>query len=241
MTCNISSSPPLHEAPPLYTARASDPETASIHSAAPSYTSEAPSYHSEASGTYRSVDQNSTPNPTTTNTTNLGSNLAPPASNNSNRDVWRSSSSARAKLSEVDVQAYKIPPWSSVRSSPQERHYHSVAHRRALAAANNNKDKSSSSEALRVRLPPVNCGEDILEEDPYLVGSEAADRARRERLIGEGRGEEVLRREDKAWDFMISQMADWEVRQRSWTKFKSQAEKTGLFRRRVGIFGVGKW
>ena len=39
-------------------------------------------------------------------------------------------------------------------------------------------------------------------EDPYLVGEEAASRARRERLAREN-GDEILYREDRRWDFFL--------------------------------------
>lgn len=39
-------------------------------------------------------------------------------------------------------------------------------------------------------------------EDPYLVGEEAAARARRERLAREN-GDDVLQREDRRWDWFL--------------------------------------
>lgn len=39
-------------------------------------------------------------------------------------------------------------------------------------------------------------------EDPYLVGEEAAARARRERLAREN-GDDVLQKEDRRWDWFL--------------------------------------
>lgn len=231
MTCNISGPARFFEAPPLYTARPSDPEVASIRSEAPSYRSQAPSYHSETTGlptttTYRSSTQIST------HSTRQAS------SNHNSRDTWRS---ARSQLSDVDVRAYSIPTWSNVRSH-QERTLLSVAHRRAVAAAAATAISSPPARgSLRVRLPPTNCEEVILEEDPYLVGTEAANQARKERLTSNG-DEDTLLQEDKAWNFMLGQMSDWEARERSWQKFrKESSRKPGFLRRRLAVLGTGKW
>lgn len=65
-------------------------------------------------------------------------------------------------------------------------------------------------------------------EDPELVGEEAADRARRERLRREG--DEVLVREDRRWDWLLSQMDDWSAREKSWKRFRESREKKGMER-----------
>lgn len=65
-------------------------------------------------------------------------------------------------------------------------------------------------------------------EDPELVGEDAAERARRERLRREG--DEVLLREDKRWDWMLAQMDDWEVREKSWKKFRETSERKRMER-----------
>lgn len=43
-------------------------------------------------------------------------------------------------------------------------------------------------------------------EDPYLVGEEAAARARRERLARENPGDDVLHREDRRWDWFLGML-----------------------------------
>ncbi|KAK2075056.1 hypothetical protein P8C59_009214 [Phyllachora maydis] len=69
-------------------------------------------------------------------------------------------------------------------------------------------------------------------EDPYLVGEEAAARARRERLAREN-GDAILIREDRRWDFLLAQMNDWEERQRSWTRFRRQVDSHAASRGRL--------
>lgn len=88
-------------------------------------------------------------------------------------------------------------------------------------------------------------------EDEELVGKEAAEQARQERL---GWGREVLIREDKRWDWLLGkfcysgnirnpsqhhtdQMKDWEEREKSWNKFRMEVEqgKRGKLARRLGL------
>jgi hypothetical protein len=70
-------------------------------------------------------------------------------------------------------------------------------------------------------------------EDPYLVGEEAARRARTQRVYREMclRGEEAQRYESRSWDFMHSQMADWEERQQSWSGYRRRVGQTKLLGR----------
>jgi len=72
------------------------------------------------------------------------------------------------------------------------------------------------------------------------VGEEAATRARDQRLYRERclRGEEALRNENKGWDFMMAQMADWEERERSWMRFRESVRGPGrrtMLARRIGV------
>jgi len=63
-------------------------------------------------------------------------------------------------------------------------------------------------------------------EDPYLVGEEAAARARAERLARErSLGDEALIREDRRWDWFLAQMKDREERERSWKRFRRDVDK----------------
>ena len=64
-------------------------------------------------------------------------------------------------------------------------------------------------------------------EDPDLVGHVAASAARERRLylartVAERRQHDAraLRDEDRSWDFMLAQMADWKERERSWERFR---------------------
>lgn len=77
-------------------------------------------------------------------------------------------------------------------------------------------------------------------EDPALVGEAAAARARQQRLYREAclRHDDSVRlvQESKTWDFMLSQMADWEERERSWGRFRADVE---VRQGRIGAMGVG--
>ena len=131
--------------------------------------------------------------------------------------------------------------------NPQARQYHNIAARRAssqsirdqndLLAAGAHRDPVKAVKSLvAVReLEEFGCELSGIEgkrlrplEDPELVGEDAADRARRDRLRREG--DEVLLREDRRWDWMLAQMEDWEVREKSWGQFRRTAEKKRLER-----------
>jgi len=73
-------------------------------------------------------------------------------------------------------------------------------------------------------------------EDPLLVGEEEAERARKERLARE-KGDAILVREDKRWDWLLSQMKDWDEREKSWQKFRIDLSesKTSKLSRRIGM------
>ncbi|KAL5349743.1 hypothetical protein ACLOAV_004773 [Pseudogymnoascus australis] len=191
--------------PPAYTPRAPSPpraldiETASILSAAPSYFSTAPPY--------------SAASPRPPQSTSRNPSLA---------DYYHTS-------------------WSR-HATPSSRHYDAIAERRARAASE--RDTADLLAAARVTRDPVRAARMVVEEreraefgvgeeegrrvrpleDGELVGEEAAEKARRERLAREG--VEVLVREDKRWDWLLSQMNDWEERERSWKRFKKQKERT---------------
>lgn len=238
----------LSDLPPLYTARSFDIETTSVRSAAPSYTSAAPSYHS-GSGTLPAI-AGSDPAVVQHSSHHLTARIAPSrrqasnaarASRDGNRNTWRA---ARPRLVvEPDVRACNIPSWSSVRSSHQEKLYRSVAHRRTSAAAASAAAAAaappSGMGSLRPRASTI-CCENILEEDPYVLlgGEAAAERARMDRLTKKQRDDEALAQEGRSWDFMLKQMADWDAREKSWTKFRREAEKPGLFRGRNGLLGL---
>ncbi|KAI9704768.1 MAG: hypothetical protein M1836_006548 [Candelina mexicana] len=241
MTCNITHTPHLPEPLPLYTR---DPdETASIRSSAPSYTSEAPSYHSYtpqrpalhtrsitlATSTAPTIDGRPTPR------------FAPGFRHGS-----------QGAVSDVEAHTYNVASWSSVTSGHQARHYQNVANRRATIAS----AESERQAVAAVLSPTKNAGVllGVLEEeheeeeeddedksmrpneDPALVGEEAAQKAKMRRLYLERcKGEEVLQRETKSWDFMLGQMADWKEREKSWNKFREEAVFNRSLGRRLGL------
>ncbi|KAI8632837.1 hypothetical protein F5Y19DRAFT_331802 [Xylariaceae sp. FL1651] len=232
-----------------------DFETASIRSAAPSYISEAPSYHtlppSEAVPAY------TPPSSTSTTTSSSQPSITPrqsspmlPLTPVAPRSTFTPGAGLppiprRAEASSTpSLSQFRIPSWSSMSNgNPQARHYQSVANRR-VAAASATPSASSVEGALRAALSRINAANaDGAEEDgrvrpledPYLVGEEAAARARRERLARK-HGDEILIREDRRWDWWHAQMRDVDERERSWNAFRSNIENGSRrkFARRFG-------
>ncbi|KAI9774519.1 MAG: hypothetical protein M1840_002766 [Geoglossum simile] len=97
--------------------------------------------------------------------------------------------------------------WSSIQGH-QSRAYLSVANRRAA--------RPQPSHIPVPRLP-------LHSADPASPSDSPAPsmEARRER------DEEALREESKSWEFMLSQMADWDEREREWRKFRAGVEERG--------------
>ncbi|KAI0886032.1 uncharacterized protein GGS22DRAFT_187263 [Annulohypoxylon maeteangense] len=236
---------------------AEDFETASIRSAAPSYISEAPSYHSTLP-TNESVPEY-TPRESQTTT----SATSPPRYATSSSMLNLSSTPTPTPMTSTfapgaglprlpsprrdvpHLSHFQIPSWSSMASNPQARHYQRVAHRRVSAAANGGRWGGVES-ALRSAIERINANaaaaaadaEDDPDkvrplEDPYLVGEEAAARARRERLARQN-GDEVLYREERRWDWFLGQTRDWDERNRSWGAFSTTIDSRGRLARRFG-------
>jgi hypothetical protein len=246
MTCNITSTPLYPEPLPLYSRN--DPDTVSIHSAAPSYVSETPTY------TSRRVS----------NTPAAAPSLLPPINPNQQARGLPAAnyapgfqSRARGAVSEVSVHNFNVGSWSSTSSSQNSRQYHAVARRRASQAANttallnslsavpppitSSPTGSPNASTTNVNAYPVHVGSSVEPasplEDPYLVGEEAAGRARAQRVYREMclRGEETARYESRSWEFMLGQMADWDERAASWKNFRSRVGQTKLLGRRIGL------
>ncbi|KAI1419307.1 hypothetical protein F5Y12DRAFT_789177 [Xylaria sp. FL1777] len=233
---------------------AEDFETASIRSAAPSYVSEAPSYHTlppnEAVPAY-TPPATTTPSARGPNTTRQGSSMLPPMSDSQSTFAHgtglppiprRSEASSTPSLSQ-----FHIAPWSSIGSgNPQARHYQSVANRRVAAASASASPSSAVEGALRAALSRINAANAAASEedaslvrpleDPYLVGEEAAARARNERLARK-HGEDVLIHEDRNWDIWLAQMRNMEERERNWNVFRASIDRginRRIFTRRFG-------
>ncbi|KAB5562917.1 hypothetical protein GE09DRAFT_1219509 [Coniochaeta sp. 2T2.1] len=252
------------EAAPFYTRTSvegltvQDFETASIRSAAPSYVSDAPSYHSTVpnSETIPAYTPRTTATATGSTSSNANSNVTPhhhqrvnsvpsllPSQDSTTtptRGLPPVPSGPRGRAGSdalPSLASFRIPSWSTINANPTARHYHSVAHRRVAAARS---DAVAMDSLKRVVLERVEEEERVQSrfrplEDPYLVGEEAAARARRERLAREN-GDDVLIREDRRWDFFLAQMNDWDERERSWTKFRRDAE----MKQSRGKFGLGR-
>lgn len=235
----ISSQAP--ESLPVYSRR--DPDTISIRSSAPSYVSEAPTYHSSVP-----------PRPTATrrhHTRPAPSNGLPPptAAPGFHRDL---------SVGEITTHNYNVKDWSPVANAPQARHYKNVAQRRATVAlveeearlsalARNINLLSPPTTPAESNTPPMSTNrsqtpveEDPMpispHEDPDLVGVVAAKAAREKRLFFKrcASEREALKQESKSWDFMLSQMADWNERERSWEKFRNEVGRSKILGRRLG-------
>ncbi|KAI2467863.1 hypothetical protein F4781DRAFT_295833 [Annulohypoxylon bovei var. microspora] len=236
-----------------------DFETASIRSAAPSYISEAPSYHStlptnESVPAYtpREPQTATVPSPpryaSSSSMLNLSSTPTPTPT------PMTSTFAPGAGLPRIPsprgnaprLAHFQIPSWSSMTSNPTARHYQRVAHRRVSAAAGG--ARNGWETALRSAVERVNANAAAAAaaadddddpdkvrplEDPYLVGEEAAARARRERLARQN-GDEVLYREERRWDWFLGQTRDWDERNRSWGAFSTTIDNRGRLARRFG-------
>ncbi|KAI8225128.1 hypothetical protein K4K53_006492 [Colletotrichum sp. SAR 10_77] len=111
------------------------------------------------------------------------------------------------------IPAYSPPAWSTVHSNPT---LNNVARRRM------NQGGADPVAHLRRFMSERMAEEEAAQrardfrplEDPYLVGEEAASRARRERLARES-GDDILWDEDRRWNRFLAQMQTWEDRDRS--------------------------
>ncbi|KAF2275603.1 uncharacterized protein EI97DRAFT_65261 [Westerdykella ornata] len=228
MTCNIHQTPWV-EPLPLYTRH--DPDALSIRSAAPSYVSETPTYTSRRPSHDVSTPTSLLP-PRSANQQTRG---LPPA-----RYAPGFQSRAPGSVSEVNMRNLPVNAWSTT-SPNNSRQYEAVARRRASQAAssraNANPAVASISQNGAGNARPSsrhggspNASSSSLNtyplaaasspappnplEDPYLVGEEAARRARAQRIYREMclREEEATRMETRSWEFMFLQMTDWEER-----------------------------
>ncbi|KAI0467462.1 hypothetical protein F4859DRAFT_518157 [Xylaria cf. heliscus] len=240
---------------------AEDFDTASIRSAAPSYVSEAPSYHTlppnEAVPAYtpRAHTSTTTASSRASATQRQFSSMLPPTSSSFAPGAGLPPLPRRSELSSVpSLSQFHIPSWSSIgNGNPQARLYQSVANRRAAAASASSLAGPSSSSsssavegALRAAMSRINAANAAASEeedtrvrpleDPYLVGEEAAARARHERLARK-RGEDVLIREDRRWDWWLAQMRSIEERERDWNSFRANLDRGNRRRRFTRRFG----
>lgn len=225
---SLTSAAPL-DILPVYARR--DPETSSIRSSAPSYVSDAPTYHSSVpAGDAPPAPPPRTGLPKPTYAPGFG----PPTG---------------ACVGDFLNHSFNINEWSPVTSGHQARHYQNVANRRATLAVVSEEARlnalSRNLALLSTNAPPgesegsnpqalrehPNHQPASPQEDPDLVGTEAAEAARERRLYLQKCWEEreALRQESMSWDFMISQMADWKERERSWQKFRAEVGRNKVF------------
>jgi len=229
-----------------------DSDAVSIASAAPSYRSDAPPYSPPTQPSSTTAAAAPAPPAPSTDRSSSSSAAAPPATRTGLPDrQYAPGFGGRARAAAGDALAlahYNIGSWSSVRGC-HSKQYENVAKRRV--------ERESSIAGFVSLLPAVTTATsaaaappaDALEqaprsplEDPQLVGEVAARRARDARLYRERcvRGDEALRNENKGWDFMMAQMADWEERERSWMRFRESVSGPGRRTMLAKRIGVGK-
>ncbi|KAK3954370.1 hypothetical protein QBC32DRAFT_368694 [Pseudoneurospora amorphoporcata] len=135
---------------------------------------------------------------------------------------------------------FRIPSLTSRSSNPNLRQYQNVAQRRAAANAS-----TTNLDGLRRALdrieeernnnnPSNNAARPRPLEDPYLVGEEAAAKARRERLARENG--DILVQENHRWDLFLNLMREQEERQPAWRRFRKNMEtRTSKLPFRLGM------
>jgi hypothetical protein len=244
---------------PLYTR--DDPDRASIHSACPSYVSDTPTYTSHRAPTSllpplspTSTAQQSrglpavryapgfTSRDPSANALSIYANGWSSTRTSNNSRQYNAVARRRANVARADTQALlnslsAVPPSMASSSSTATATQSSTSLSLPSSSA---PTPTASSTHLTTYPVTVGSSSDPVHplEDPYLVGEEAADRARASRVYREMclRGDETARYESRSWDFMFGQMADWEERQRSWNVFrKNGVRQTKMLGRRLGL------
>lgn len=210
-----------------------EPDATSVRSAAPSYESDRPPYDPQQSPTslLPPVDETHEQRPT-----GLPSPLfAPGFENRANSAFYE--------------QNLDLSSLSNMQTSNNARQFQNIARRRAkqdwqtmeemlnslssVPMPRANALRTSSASSASSAQPPITSPYPFLPnspspanllEDPHLVGVDAAMQARTEREQREmvTKREQTRQLEDRSWDFMASQMADWEERDRSWNSFRTR-------------------
>ncbi|RPB03827.1 hypothetical protein L873DRAFT_1841009 [Choiromyces venosus 120613-1] len=113
---------------------------------------------------------------------------------------------------------YNVTAWPSLTGSGhQNRAYQNVAERRARR------------DAERVHA------------NSLLTGANNAVRADTLRVVEEAPSTVMLAEDGKSWDFLASQMADWEARDKSWNNFRARLSKNQsripFLKKKIGMGG----
>ncbi|KAK3991171.1 hypothetical protein QBC44DRAFT_54227 [Cladorrhinum sp. PSN332] len=224
MATTIINEPPTYSRAGRESMGPEDFETASIRSAAPSYTSDAPSYHTVAPHPDPvppyTPPASSNSQAASRSSTSLVSSLlgpAPPSESTRGRGL-PPVPSGPVRYAEPTLNQFRIPripTWSRIGSNPTARHYHNVANRRAASSTSSfSSTNSSQVDITRGILDRIEEDEQQQAprnrihalEDPILVGEEAARRARQSRLARE-RGDDILIRENLSWDWFLGELS----------------------------------
>ncbi|KAH7379579.1 hypothetical protein BKA66DRAFT_571396 [Pyrenochaeta sp. MPI-SDFR-AT-0127] len=228
-----------------------EPDATSVRSAAPSYESDRPAYDPQQTPTSLlpplRANELEEQRPT-----GLPSPLfAPGFENRANSAFYE--------------QTFDLANLNNMRTSNNARQFQNIARRRAkqdrqtmtmemlnslssvpLPRTNTPRTPTAFNSATAPQPPisvfpssPIPQSPANLLEDPNLVGTEAAKQARSEREHREmtARREQTMQLEDRSWDFMMSQMTDWEEREKNWSVFRNRVEdrRAKGFRRRWGL------
>ncbi|UKZ81100.1 hypothetical protein TrVFT333_008868 [Trichoderma virens FT-333] len=135
-------------------------------------------------------------------------------------------SAPRYSADDFDTASIRSAAPSYAGNAPAARHYRKVAERRVIDGR-----IQAAAEVIGITASTINRQNESNEppilrplEDPYLVGEQAAAEARQQRIAREV-GEDMLREEDKQWDWMLAQMKRQE-RDRNWTRLRQEAVNT---------------
>lgn len=254
--------PQIPEPLPLYTR---DPETSSIRSAAPSYTSAAPSYHSRRPSHHcprpQPARRSTVGLPPSHYAPGFRAHATGPTSNLENHrfevSEWSPFTTGHHARQYQNVALRR----ATMANASEEVNALAAAF---LGLPNNSSSSALPPVSESPLRPGTPLQDDISDNDPYrflgddsnnnnnggmfrgaafspqedphLVGPEAAARARATRLYMRRCGDdEALRQERKTWDFLLGQMGDWRERERGGDQFRREVGRSRVLGRRIGV------
>ncbi|KAF2763163.1 hypothetical protein EJ05DRAFT_27933 [Pseudovirgaria hyperparasitica] len=209
-TTTITTPTPSLVSEPLPLYRCNDPDSASIHSTAPSYKSETPTYTSRRSHFAAEDPRSQDETPRGLPAMQFAQGFIP-------------------RPQHMSAHSHNSIPWTAVSPPRTNKQLHTAPRRASshispvgsLTNITISSTPCSPSSISLLALHPL--------EDPELVGEAAARHAREQRIYLEAclRGDDAIRQESNSWDFMLSQMSDWEDREKSWNNFRDRVTVRG--------------
>jgi hypothetical protein len=173
--------------------------------------SEAPSYHSATSYHQHEPVPAYTPREprarsNTSSQTNSNSSRAHSSSAPANQPAQHGLPpvTSTPQVGLPSIHSFRIPRWSTY-TAPPSRQLHSVVERRVNASLEATSAAAAAAHRRAMSGAQPSSPGPISRplEDPYLVGEEAASRAKQERLARERAGDDVLVRENQHWDWLL--------------------------------------